>query len=161
MPREERKAKRTAKRVSRLTTRAAKNTAKSASTSDSVIKARTARRATRLTAKAEKLSPTKRKIDVPKAVPVSRAKKLEVKKTITKVKTARGTGNTYKSAWEANKGGVQKKYKTYKEFETEAKAYNKTKDAKKRAAGGNDATKHSLTKSRGAKGGKPGKGYMG
>ena len=81
-------------------------------------------------------SPKKRStsIEVKKKAPVSHAKPLTVKKTIKKVATKRGTGNTYKSTWEANKDGVQKKYKSYGEFETAAKAWNKKNDAKKAKA---------------------------
>lgn len=48
-----------------------------------------------------------------------------------KTKTKRGTGVTYAGAWRDNKNNVKSKYKTYKEFETAAKAYNKKKDAAK------------------------------
>lgn len=48
-----------------------------------------------------------------------------------KTKTKRGTGVTYAGAWRDNKNNVQSKYKTYKEFESAAKAYNKKKDAAK------------------------------
>lgn len=73
---------------------------------------------------------TARKITPAKAAPVSRAKKVAVAKTIKKVKTQRGTGNTYKATWEANKGGVQKKYKSYDDFRKAAVAYNSRKDSK-------------------------------
>ena len=80
-----------------------------------------------------------------------------------KVETARGTGTTYDMAWEKNKN--TKAYAKYKGNKAAAiadmKAWNKKQDAKKRAAGGNAATKHSLTKDKGTKGGKPGAGYMG
>ena len=106
------------------------------------------------TAKAEKISPTKPKAKVtPKVTPKPKAE----------VKTARNTGTTYDSAWEKNKD--TKAYAKYKGNKAAAvadmKAWNKKNDAKKRAGGGNDATKHSLTKDKGTKGGKPGKGYMG
>lgn len=48
-----------------------------------------------------------------------------------KTKTKRGTGVTYEGAWRDNKNNVKSKYKTYKEFESAAKAYNKKKDAAK------------------------------
>jgi len=53
-----------------------------------------------------------------------------VKKTIEKVPTKRGTGVTYKSAWDADKGGVKSKYKDYASFEKAAVAYNSRKDSK-------------------------------
>ena len=64
----------------------------------------------------------------------SRAKPVQVAKTIKKVKTKRNTGNTYKATWDANKGKVQGKYKTYKEFETAAKAWNAKNDKPKAKA---------------------------
>tara|TARA_B110000858_G_scaffold81054_1_gene93918 strand:+ start:1128 stop:1730 length:603 start_codon:yes stop_codon:yes gene_type:complete len=48
-----------------------------------------------------------------------------------KTKTKRGTGVTYAGAWRDNKNNVKSKYKTYKEFESAAKAYNKKKDSAK------------------------------
>tara|TARA_R100000541_G_scaffold254_1_gene941 strand:- start:39042 stop:39701 length:660 start_codon:yes stop_codon:yes gene_type:complete len=48
-----------------------------------------------------------------------------------KTKTKRGTGVTYEGAWRDNKGNVKSKYKTYKDFESAAKSYNKKKDAAK------------------------------
>lgn len=83
------------------------------------------------TAKAEKISPTKtRTIEPTVKKEESRAKKLTVKKTIEKVPTKRGTGVTYKSAWDADKGNVKSKYKTYAAFEKAAVAYNSRKDSK-------------------------------
>jgi len=70
------------------------------------------------------------KLDAPKPEAKSLAKPLQVKKTIEKVKTKRGTGVTYKAAWEANKNNVKSKYKTYAEFKSAAEAYNKEKDSK-------------------------------
>ena len=70
------------------------------------------------------------KLDASKSAPKSQAKKLEVKKTIKKVQTKRGTGNTYKATWDANKGGVKSKYKTYTAFEKAAKEWNAKKDGK-------------------------------
>ena len=61
-------------------------------------------------------------------------KKVEVKKEMKRIdpkKTKRGTGVTYKAAWDANRGGVQGKYKTYAEFKAAAIAWNKKQDAKK------------------------------
>jgi len=55
-----------------------------------------------------------------------------VKKTIKKVPTKRGTGVTYKAAWDADKGGVKSKYKDYASFEKAAKDYNRSKDASKK-----------------------------
>ena len=51
-----------------------------------------------------------------------------------KTKTKRGTGVTYEGAWRDNKNNVKSKYKTYKEFESAAKSYNKKKDAAKAKA---------------------------
>jgi hypothetical protein len=53
-----------------------------------------------------------------------------VKKTIKKVQTKRGTGVTYKAAWDADKGGVKSKYKNYEAFKKAAVAYNSRKDSK-------------------------------
>ena len=140
------------KRAARVTARGAKKANK--------LNARAGKVVSKSTAKANKIST--RKITAPKAEVKLNVKKStpKVAKTITKVKTARGTGNTYKSAWEANKGGVKKKYKSFADFKKAAVDYNKKKDAKKRAAGGNAATKNSLTKDRGTKGGKPGKPFV-
>ena len=69
------------------------------------------------------------KLDAPKPKVKSLVKTPEVKKTIKKVQTKRGTGVTYKAAWEANKNNVKSKYKTYAEFKSAAEAYNKKKDA--------------------------------
>jgi len=55
-----------------------------------------------------------------------------VKKTIEKVPTKRSTGVTYKSAWDADKGGVKSKYKDYASFEKAAKDYNRSKDSSKK-----------------------------
>ena len=127
------KAKRSAKKADRKEDRAARVTARGDKRSNK--KLAKAEKLTskaggikaKSTAKAEKISPTK--VAKPVTKPVSRAKKLTVAKTIKKVKTQRGTGNTYKSAWEANKGGVQKKYKSYDDFRKAAVAYNSRKDS--------------------------------
>ncbi len=58
-----------------------------------------------------------------------------VKKTIKKVPTKRGTGVTYKAAWDADKGGVKSKYKDYASFEKAAKDYNRAKDSQKASTG--------------------------
>jgi hypothetical protein len=128
---------RTEKKVSRINARAEKVGAKGAS--------KVAKVTTKSTAKAEKISPAK--VAKPVVKPVSRAKKLTVAKTIKKVATKRGTGNTYKSSWDAMSADKKAGYKGgYGDFETKAKDWNKKNDAKKRASGGNAATKHSLSK---------------
>ena len=67
------------------------------------------------------------KIDAPKpqADKSKAVAKPVVKKTIDKVPTKRGTGVTYKAAWDADKGGVKSKYKDYASFEKAAKDYNR------------------------------------
>ena len=62
---------------------------------------------------------------------------VKVKKEMKRVdpkKTKRGTGVTYRAAWDANRGGVQSKYKTFAEFKAAAQAWNKKQDAKKAKA---------------------------
>ena len=114
---------RTEKKVSRINARAEKVGAKGAS--------KVAKVTTKSTAKAEKISPAKVIKPVVKEKPVSRAKKLTVAKTIKKVATKRGTGNTYKSSWDAMSADKKAGYKGgYGDFETKAKAYNKKKDLK-------------------------------
>ena len=71
-----------------------------------------------------------KRIETPKSEPKSHAKKLVVKKTIDKVKTKRGTGNTYKATWDADKGGVKGKHKDYASFEKAAKKWNADKASK-------------------------------
>jgi len=73
----------------------------------------------------DKLDAPKPKVDKSKIV-----KTPTVKKTIKKVKTKRGTGVTYKAAWDADKNNVKSKYKTYAEFETAAKKWNAEQDNK-------------------------------
>jgi hypothetical protein len=132
------KAKRTAKKADRKEDRAARVTARGDKRSNrklakaEKLTSKAGGIKAKSTAKAEKISPTKvaKRVAKPVAKPVSRAKKLTVAKTIKKVNTKRGTGNTYKSAWEANKGGVQKKYKSYDAFRKAAVAYNSKKDSK-------------------------------
>jgi len=75
-----------------------------------------------------------------KAVDNRTSKKTEVKKEKVKattpekskpVKTLRGTGKTYKSAWAGMSAEKKAKFKGgYSEFETKAKDYNKKKDIK-------------------------------
>ena len=77
-----------------------------------------------------KIQTTKPQADKSKTVA-----KPTVKKTIKKVPTKRGTGVTYKAAWEADKGGVQSKYKNYAAFEKAAKDYNRAKDSQKASTG--------------------------
>ena len=81
--------------------------------------------------KKDVVTQTSRKIQAPKASNPGVVKPT-VKKTIKKVQTKRGTGNTYKATWEANKDGVQGKYKNYASFEKAAKDYNRAKDASKK-----------------------------
>jgi len=71
------------------------------------------------------------RIKLPEKKTESKAKVIKMKKTIKKVPTKRGTGNTYKATWDADKGGVKGKYKDYAAFETAAKAWNSKNDAKK------------------------------
>jgi hypothetical protein len=75
------------------------------------------------------------KITAPKStVKNPLVKKVEVKKELKRIdpkKTKRGTGVTYKAAWDADRGGVKSKYKTYAEFKAAAEAWNKKQDAKK------------------------------
>ena len=72
---------------------------------------------------------TSRKIQAPKASNPSVVKP-KVKKTIKKVQTKRGTGNTYKAVWDADKGNVKSKYNSFADFKKAAVAYNSRKDSK-------------------------------
>ena len=78
--------------------------------------------------KKDVVTQTSRKIEAPKAAKPGVVKPT-VKKTIKKVQTKRGTGNTYKSVWDADKGGVKSKYKNYEAFKKAAVAYNSRKDS--------------------------------
>ena len=71
-----------------------------------------------------------RRIEVPKATSRPGVVKPTVKKTIKKVQTKRGTGNTYKAVWDADKGNVKSKYKNFEAFRKAAVAYNSRKDSK-------------------------------
>ena len=66
-----------------------------------------------------------------KITPLPEVKVKKEMKRVDPKKTKRGTGVTYKAAWEANRGGVKGKYKTYAEFKSAAEAWNKKQDAKK------------------------------
>ena len=79
--------------------------------------------------KKDVVTQTSRKIQAPKAAKPGVVKPT-VKKTIKKVQTKRGTGNTYKAVWNADKGGVKSKYKNYEAFRKAAVAYNSRKDSK-------------------------------
>jgi len=71
------------------------------------------------------------KVDASEKVVTPKVTKTEPKKT-KPVKTLRGTGKTYKSAWEGMSAEKKAKYKGgYSEFETKAKAWNKKKDIEK------------------------------
>tara|TARA_B100000287_G_C20561996_1_gene752854 strand:+ start:48 stop:713 length:666 start_codon:yes stop_codon:yes gene_type:complete len=72
------------------------------------------------------------KVSTPKEeVKVKTESKVEPKKT-KPVKTLRGTGKTYKSAWEGMSAEKKAKYKGgYSEFKTKAEAWNKQKDIEK------------------------------
>tara|TARA_R100000951_G_scaffold57212_1_gene48074 strand:- start:180 stop:662 length:483 start_codon:yes stop_codon:yes gene_type:complete len=126
------KAARAKRKAAKAPVKAAKKTAR-AEKRAAKIKARGAKKANRLTTKAGKVTARAtakaNKVSPAKAAPVSRAKKVTTAKTIKKVKTQRGTGNTYKAVWEANKSGVQKKYKSYADFRKAAVAYNSRKDS--------------------------------
>ena len=53
--------------------------------------------------------------------------------------TKRGTGVTYRTSWDANKSGVQAKYKNkggYEAYKKDASDWNKKNDAKKKTAQG-------------------------
>lgn len=78
------------------------------------------------------------KINAPKRSEVKVKKEM---KRVDPKKTKRGTGVTYKAAWEANRGGVKGKYKTYAEFKSAAEAWNKKKDAKKATASSKTVSK--------------------
>ena len=73
---------------------------------------------------------TSRRIEAPKATSKPGVVKPTVKKTIKKVQTKRGTGNTYKAVWDADKGNVKSKYKNFEAFRKAAVAYNSRKDSK-------------------------------
>ena len=94
-----------AKKANKLTAKATKLTNKAATVT------------AKSTAKAEKINPTPK----PKAT------------TPKTVKTKRGTGKTYKMAWEGMSAKKKAGFKIFAVFETKAKAYNKEKDAYDRA----------------------------
>tara|TARA_R100001377_G_scaffold71578_1_gene47210 strand:- start:1811 stop:2524 length:714 start_codon:yes stop_codon:yes gene_type:complete len=132
-----------AEKANKLNARAAKNKAKSESTDDSIIKGRTANRSDRLAnkavkvsarseAKAEKISPTKVTKPVVKKE-VAKKEVVKAKKPVAKkeVKTKRGTGKTYKSAWDGMSAEKKAGFKGgYGEFQKKAVAYNSRKDSK-------------------------------
>lgn len=94
------------------------------------------------TAPVKKAAPAKKRVDTSATDPKINVKRkpLVVKKTNAPIKTKRGTGKTYKMAWDGMSAAKKAKYKGgYSDFETQAKNYNKTKDAKKRADAGTKA----------------------
>ena len=96
------------------------------------------------TAPVKKATPVKKLVDTSATDPKINVKKkpLVVKKTNAPIKTKRGTGKTYKMAWDGMSAAKKAKYKGgYSDFETQAKEYNKTKDAKNRADAGTKAHK--------------------
>jgi hypothetical protein len=88
--------------------------------------------------KLTKKAPKRGKIEVKKEPTKNPLlKKVEVKKEMKRVdpsKTKRGTGVTYKAAWDANRNNVKSIYKTFAEFKAAAEAHNKKSDAKKAKA---------------------------
>jgi len=94
------------------------------------------------TAPVKKAAPAKKRVDTSATDPKINVKKkpLVVKKTNAPLKTKRGTGKSYKMAWDGMSAAKKAKFKGgYSDFETQAKDYNKTKDAKKRADAGTKA----------------------
>tara|TARA_R110000744_G_scaffold340039_1_gene445184 strand:+ start:720 stop:1736 length:1017 start_codon:yes stop_codon:yes gene_type:complete len=94
------------------------------------------------TAPVKKADPVKKRVDTSATDPKINVKKkpLVVKKTNAPLKTKRNTGKSYKMAWDGMSAAKKAKYKGgYSDFETQAKDYNKTKDAKKRADAGTKA----------------------
>jgi len=94
------------------------------------------------TAPVKKATPVKKRVDTSATDPKINVKRkpLVVKKTNAPLKTKRGTGKSYKMAWDGMSAAKKAKYKGgYSEFETAAKDYNKTKDAKNRADAGTKA----------------------
>ena len=92
------------------------------------VKAATSKVTQKRVKKKDVVTQTSRKIEAPKAAKPGVVKPT-VKKTIKKVQTKRGTGVTYKAAWDADKGGVKSKYKNYEAFKKAAVAYNSRKDS--------------------------------
>ena len=94
------------------------------------------------TAPVKKAAPVKKRVDTSATDPKINVKRkpLVVKKTNAPLKTKRGTGKSYKMAWDGMSAAKKAKFKGgYSDFETQAKDYNKTKDAKKRADAGTKA----------------------
>jgi hypothetical protein len=104
----ERKAKRSKKKVDRITSKIDK-----------------------LNTKVEKINPAPK----PKAnTTVAKPKTTTVTKPKV-VKTKRGTGKTYKMAWESMSAKKKAGFKNYADFEAKAKAYNRAKDSQKASTG--------------------------
>tara|TARA_R110001592_G_C12696012_1_gene706279 strand:+ start:64 stop:546 length:483 start_codon:yes stop_codon:yes gene_type:complete len=115
------KTERKTKRAARVVARGAKKANRLNARANEVV-AKSKTKANNISPRKITAAKTEVKLNVKKSTP-------KVAKTITKVKTQRGTGNTYKSAWEANKGGVKKKYKSFADFKKAAVAYNSRKDS--------------------------------
>ena len=110
-----------AKRAAKITARGQKKSNKLMNKAANLTrKAKTV--TSKSTAKAEKVSPT------PKP-------KNTTTPNIAPVKTKRGTGKTYKSAWAGMSTKKKAEFKDYADFETKAKSYNRVKDSQKGSKG--------------------------
>jgi len=130
--RTERKAERGERKSERITARGERKSDRLTARADK-LKGKASDVKAKSTVKAVKASPTKtvgKKIEVKAKAPISRAKPLTTAKTVKKVATKRGTGKTYKSAWEGMSAEKKAKFTGgYSEFKGEAVAHNSRKDS--------------------------------
>jgi hypothetical protein len=92
--------------------------------------------------KASSVTPEQRKTNQAKATSAHNKRLADAtakyggeKKKTTPVKTKRGTGKTYKMAWEGMDAKKKAGFKNYADFESKAKAYNRAKDSQKASTG--------------------------
>jgi hypothetical protein len=100
---------------------------------------RSKKKVDRITSKIDKLNNKVEKINpAPKPKATTTVAKPKTTTTVTKpkvVKTKRGTGKTYKMAWESMSAKKKAGFKNYADFEAKAKAYNRAKDSQKASTG--------------------------